>query len=137
MAHYNLGEVLQQEGKMREAVAHYQKALEARPDFAAACNSLAWVLATSPEAAIRSGARAIELAEAGQRLSGGSNPMSVATLAAAYAEAARYPEAVETAKRALRLATAQTKTALVNRLQAQIALYQTGSPYRDTSLVPR
>jgi hypothetical protein len=52
-------------------------------------------------------------------------------LAAAYAEAGRFPEAVETAKRALALAAAQNKTAEADRLRRQITLYQAGFPYRD------
>ena len=131
LAHHNLGQILQQEGQVREAVIHFQKALEIQPDFAPACNSLAWVLATSPDASVRDGARAIELAEAAERSSRGNNPTFTATLAAAYAEARRFPEAIETAKQALQLATAQNRPTLANRLQAQIALYQTGSPYRD------
>ena len=132
LAHHNLGKLLQQQGQVQEAIAHYQKALEIQPDFAPARNSLAWVLATSPEASVRNGVRAIELAEEAQRLSGGSNPMFTATLAAAYAEGRRFPEAKATAERALQLATAQKRTALANRLRAQIALYQAGSPYRDS-----
>jgi tetratricopeptide (TPR) repeat protein len=131
LAHYNLGQLLQQEGQVREAVTHFQKALEIQPDFAPACNSLAWVLATSPDASVRDGARAIELSEAAQRSSRGNNPTFIATLAAAYAEAGRFPEAIGTAKQALQLATAQSRPTLANRLQAQIALYQAGSPYRD------
>ncbi len=131
LAHHNLGKLLQQRGQVREAIAHYQKALEIQPDFAPACNSLAWVLATSPEASVRNGVRAIGLAEEAQRLSDGHNPMFIATLAAAYAEGRRFPEAKTTAERALQLATTQNRTALANHLRAQIALYQTGSPYRD------
>jgi tetratricopeptide (TPR) repeat protein len=131
LAHYNLGQMLQQGGQVREAITHFQKALEIQPDLAPACNSLAWVLATSPDASVRDGARAVELAEAAQRSSRGNNPTFTATLAAAYAEARRFPEAIETAKQALQLATAQNRPTLANRLQAQIALYQTGSPYRD------
>ena len=132
MAQQNLGEILQQEGRDQEAVIHFGKALEIQPDFAAAGNSLAWVLATSPEASVRDGARAIALAQGAQQLSRGSNPLFIATLAAAYAEARRFPEAIETANRALQLATAQKRTALASRLQVQIALYQAGAPFRDT-----
>ena len=125
------GEVLQQEGQVRQAVAHYQKALDLRPDFAPACNRLAWILATSPDASVRNGVRAVGLAEGAQRLSGGGHPGVVATLAAAYAEAGRFPEAIETAKSALELAAAQNRTAQADRLRRQITLYQAGLAYRD------
>jgi Flp pilus assembly protein TadD len=90
------------------------------------------VLATSPEALVRNGVRAVELAQEALRLSAGDNPTLIATLAAAYAEAGQFTQAIETARRALQLATAQNRTALGNRVQAEIASYQAGSPYRDT-----
>jgi tetratricopeptide (TPR) repeat protein len=132
LAHHNLGKLLQQEGQVREAIAHYQSALEIQPDFAAARGSLAWVLATSPEASVRHGIRAVELAQEAVRLSGGTDPLLVATLGAAHAETGQFPQAMAAAQRALELATAQNRTALANRVRAEIAAYQTGSPYRDT-----
>ena len=56
-----------------------------------------------------------------------------ATLAAAYAEAGRFPNAVTTAERALQLATDQGNTALAEAIRAQITLYQSGFPYRYNS----
>jgi tetratricopeptide (TPR) repeat protein len=132
LAHHNLGKLLQQEGQVREAVAHYHSALEIQPDFAAARGSLAWVLATSPEASVRDGTRAVQLAQEAVRLSGGTDPLLVATLGAAHAEAGQFSQAMAAAQRALELATAQNRTALANRVRAEIAAYQTGSPYRDT-----
>jgi tetratricopeptide (TPR) repeat protein len=132
-AHFNLAEVLHEAGETREAIAHYKRALEIRPDFAPALDSLAWVLATSPDASVRDGVQAVALAARSGQLSGGRNPRFVATLAAAYAEVGRLPEAVATAERALRLATAQGKAALAGRLRTQVALYQTGAPYREAS----
>jgi tetratricopeptide (TPR) repeat protein len=129
-AHFNLGEVLRETGETREAIAHYRRALEIRSDFAAALDSLAWVLATSPDASMRDGVQAVALAARAEQISGGRNPGFVATLAAAYAEVGRFPEAVATAERALRLATAQGKAVLAARLRTQVALYQAGAPYR-------
>jgi tetratricopeptide (TPR) repeat protein len=130
-AHFNLGEVLREEGETREAIAHYRRALEIRPDFAPALDSLAWALATSPDVSMRDGVQSVALATRAEQISGGRNPGFAATLAAAYAEVGRFPEAVATAERALRLATAQGKAALAARLRTQVALYQTGAPYRE------
>ena len=60
------------------------------------------------------------------------NPAILGTLAAAYAEAGRFPEALATAQHALELATAQTNTAQMDILRANIALYQARLPLRDT-----
>jgi len=132
--HNNLGNALRQKGRVSEAIAHYQKALEIRPQSVPVQNNLAWVLATCPEASLRNGAKAVELAQQANQLSSNPNPLILRTLAAAYAEAGRFPEAVTTAQRALQLATAQTNSELANDLEMQIRLYQAGSPFRDTSL---
>lgn len=132
VAHFNLGEVLREAGETREAVGHYRRALEIRPDFAPALDSLAWVLATSPDASLRDGVEAVVLAARAQEISGGRNSGFVATLAAAYAEVGRFPEAIATAERALRMATSQGKPERAERLQTQVTLYKAGTPYRET-----
>jgi uncharacterized protein YqfA (UPF0365 family) len=53
------------------------------------------------------------------------------TLAAAYTEAGRFPEAAQTARRALALATQQNKQPLVEALKARIILYEARTPYRE------
>jgi hypothetical protein len=57
-----------------------------------------------------------------------TNPTIVTTLAVAYAETGRFPEAITNAKRALQLATSQNNAALVDALEAQLKLYQVGIP---------
>jgi protein O-mannosyl-transferase len=130
--YYNLGLVLLRKGRVDEAIAHFQKAIEGRPDSADARNSLAWVLATSPQASVRNGARAVELAQQAERLSEGRNPMILGTLAAAYAEAGRFTDAVATAQQALQLATAQSNAALANAFEQHIKLYRAGLPFHGT-----
>ena len=95
-------------------------------------NQLAWVLATCAEASVRNGAEAVELAQRAAQLSGGREPAILGTLAAAYAEAGRFPEAVQTARKALELATQQNKQALARSIQAKLPLYQAGTPFRQT-----
>jgi Flp pilus assembly protein TadD len=130
--HNNLGAALVQKGQFEDAVAHYQKALELRPEYPGACNNLAWVLATSPQSAIRNGARAVQLARQANQLTSGGNLVILRTLAAAYAEAGRFPEAIETANQALQLATTQGNSAWANTLQKETKLFQAGSPLRDS-----
>jgi Flp pilus assembly protein TadD len=127
----NLGYALYLGGDVPQAVEHYKKSLELRPQNAATCKNLAWILATSPEASVRNGAKAVELAEQAVRLSGGSDPVFVGTLAAAYAESGQFSEAVKTARQAQQLAAAQNNTPLGDALQAQIGLYQAGTPFRE------
>jgi tetratricopeptide (TPR) repeat protein len=133
-AHANLGTVFLQKGQVAEAMVHFQKVLELQPQNIQVLNNLAWMLATSPDASVRNGTRAIGLAQQAEQLSGGKDPAIITILAAAYAEAGRFPEAVTTAQQALQLASIQTNTAVLNALQTQIKCYQAGSPFRDTSL---
>jgi len=74
----------------------------------------------------------LELAQQAERLSGGTVPAILGTLAAAQAECGQFPEAVATAQRALELACAQTNSAQVHALRAQIELYRANTPLRDT-----
>jgi len=92
------------------------------------------VFATYPEESVRNGTQAVQLAEQALKLSGGKNPIIFRTLAAAYAESGRFPEAVDTAQRGLELATSQGNTGLATEFQSNILLYGAGIPLRDTSL---
>ena len=92
-------------------------------------NSLAWLLAVCPQANLRNGDQAVKLAQQANALTGGENPEILRTLAAAFAEAGRFPEAVETVQRALPLANAQSNARLAGQLQSEMKLYQAGRPY--------
>ena len=94
-------------------------------------NDLAWVLATSPEASLRNGKEAVQLARQAVKLGGGKQPALLDTLAAAYAEAGQFPDAVATARDALQRATAQGNQHLVESLRKRIKLYGEGQPWRN------
>jgi Flp pilus assembly protein TadD len=128
-ANYNLGLALLKKGNVDEAIAQFQKALQVKPDYAEAQNNLAWVLATCPQASLRNGNKAVELAQRANQLTGDGNPVVLGTLAAAYAEAGRFPEAVATAQRALQVAEAQSNPALADAIRSQMKLYQAGTPF--------
>ncbi len=132
-AHNNLGTTLLEKGLAREAAAHYEQAARINPKDPLALNNFAWILATSPEASLRDGARAVELAQRANQISGGNHPTFLQTLAAAYAESGRFAEADETAERALSLATAQGNYPLAEAIRSGRNLYQAGMPMRDSS----
>ena len=126
----NLGVALVRTGNVEEALAHWREALRAEPNHLAVLNQTARVLATSPEASVRNGAEAVALAERAARLSGGREPEILDTLAAAYAEAGRFPEAIETTRRAVTLALEANNQSLAEVLRARIALYEAKMPLR-------
>jgi tetratricopeptide (TPR) repeat protein len=131
--YYNLGRAFHQKGMAAEAMANYQKAIELQPQFIPAQRNLAWMLATWPEPSVRNGDKAVALAEKANQFSKNKDPLMLRTLAAAYAEAGRFPEAVAMAKQALALAVAQSNTRLIKVLPAEIGLYQTNSPCRSVN----
>jgi tetratricopeptide (TPR) repeat protein len=134
-AHYLLGNALYRTGRVAEAIRHYEKAIQLSPDHIEARNDLAWILACDPDPSIRNGARAVALALRADQLSGGQNPVVTGTLAAGYAEAGKFSDAVAAGKRACQAALAQTNNALAELLKRRLTFYQAGSPWRDTSEV--
>ena len=101
-------------------------------------NNLAWKLATSEKTNIRNGKRAVQLAEHACVLTQyGVTPM-VGTLAAAYAEAERYDDAIATAQKACALAEKSREQDLLIRNQELLALYRSHQPYHEPleKLVP-
>jgi tetratricopeptide (TPR) repeat protein len=86
-------------------LAQFRKAIQIQSELRRALNNLAWVLAASPDAELRNGAEAVRLAERACELTHYGEPLFIGTLAAAYAEAGRFPEAVTTAEKAEQLAT--------------------------------
>jgi protein O-mannosyl-transferase len=131
-AHYHLALALSAQGKFRDAILHYRAAVKARPDFPEALNNLAWMLATQPDPQLRDGQQALDLAERACRLTEYKRAFMVGTLAAAYAEAGRFPEAVAAAEKAKALAEkANDKEVAATNLKL-LVLYRSGRPYRDT-----
>jgi hypothetical protein len=53
------------------------------------------------------------------------------TLSAAYAEAGRFPNAIEVEQQAIAVATQQGKTALTSTLQAHLTRYESHAPLRE------
>jgi tetratricopeptide (TPR) repeat protein len=129
-AHYNMGFALQKKGLWKDAKAHYEKAVELKPDYAKAMRGLAYVLATSADASLRDGKRAVVLAQKASQLTGGTDPMTLATLAAAQAEVGDFTEAVKTQKEAIRMSEAKGLTSLAGMLEQNLRRFQSGQPLR-------
>jgi protein O-mannosyl-transferase len=123
------GSALRGLGRYREAIGQYEKALSLDPSHLPAYYQLAWLLATCPDAEIRDGHRAVDLALKAERLTGGTNPEVLDGLAAAYAAAGQFSEALETAGRGIELARKQGNRALLESIGSRLRLYQAGRPY--------
>jgi protein O-mannosyl-transferase len=124
---------LEEKGNPAEAMQHYQKALEIAPSSIPTLTNLAWLLATSQDASVRNGPKAVELARQADRLTGGANTLVLRTLAAAYAENGEFANAIRTARSAMQLTRMQGEESLTTDLDQQIRLYQLHMPYRETT----
>ncbi|NLF17785.1 MAG: tetratricopeptide repeat protein [Lentisphaerae bacterium] len=133
-----LGLTLAEDGLFQAAVEYLNAALGVRPDFVPALIGLAHLRATCPEDAWRNGAEAVEKAARAVALEDGRNPFALDTLAAAYAEAGRFTEAVATAQRAIGLLErSAVPPEVIADCRQRLALYTAGQPYRsDAGLRP-
>ena len=117
------------------AVNDLQGAIKLDGKSALAWNDLAWIRATAPDDSIRNGRESVRAAQKANALTTAPNYTSIDTLAAAYAEAADYPRAVEAEKRALSLAGTQIKDAarakkFQDGASARLHLFEQHQPYR-------
>ena len=127
----HLGMMLQRKGSAAEAAAEYRRAIESNSNLTAALNNLAWLLATHPDDALRNGAEAVELAKRACELTEEREPIFIGTLAAAYAEAGQFAEAIATAEKARKLALELGQGEIVRRNGELLELYQAGKPVRE------
>jgi tetratricopeptide (TPR) repeat protein len=132
-ARESLGLAFLEQGKTKEAMDCWQRALDLDPDRLPIRNNLAWLLATTPDASLRDGAKALALATRSDETTGGTNTIILRTLAAAYAETGRFGDASSTARHALGLAVEQKSDTLADKLRSEIKLYQAGLPVRDAA----
>jgi len=116
-------------GRVEEAIAAYDDILRRVPADLDALNNVAWIRATHAQAAHRDGAAAVRLAERARDASPQPVAVLYSTLAAAYAEAGRFPEAVAAGERAVALARAAGADEEAGRYRRQLDLYRAGRPF--------
>jgi len=120
-----------QQGDFAGAVASYRLALQTHPDLPDLLNNLGWLLAACPDARIRNGAQAVKHAGRACELTHyGLTPM-VGTLAAAYAEAGRFDDAISMAEKACMMASEAGEQGLLKRNQELLVLYRAHKPYHE------
>ncbi len=131
--HNDLGVALAQEGRVDEALVHFAEALRIRPDWAGPMTNLAWFMATRKGAEFYNPQEAVRLAERACELTNYSKADFLNTLAASYAAAGRFTEAVSTAQKALELAKSSGQDGLMEEIQGHLALYKAGQPFVESS----
>jgi len=117
-------------GRVEEAVAQYRKLLEADAGDLDAMNAVAWIRATHSDPAHRNAEEAVLLAESARDRSPEENAVLFDTLAAAYAEAGRYEDAVAACERAVEIARRNGEVQNVERFTEQLRLFRDSKPFR-------
>ncbi len=115
-------------GDFPDALADFDLAIRQDPKNPAGLNGKAWFLATCPDAQYRNGAMAIDLAK--RALARSDSAAVRDTLAAAYAEAGQFDEAVAEEQRAIEIERKSSATPGA-QYESHLAVYKDRHPYRD------
>ncbi len=100
------------------------------PESPLVINAMAWLLATCRDDAFRDGVKAVRLAEKACQITNQKAPEFLDTLAAAYAEAGRFEDAVATQRRAIQVAMEAKLLEAAENFKQRLELYEAGKPYR-------
>ena len=116
-------------GQTKQSLEQYHELLKRKPNNIEVLNGLAWVLAVTKDTKFKNPSDAIKYAEKASKLTDHNNPAMLDTLATAYASANRFDKAIETAKKALKLANLAGQKDLANEIKKRIKLYQAGKTH--------
>jgi tetratricopeptide (TPR) repeat protein len=131
VTYIQLAKVLGQDGQFAEAIATLQSGLSTNNPNPAIANEYAWLLVTCPVPELRNAPQAIEIGEELVKATARRSPQPLDTLAAAYAEAGRFDDAVAAAREAAALAAAGNQADLTIGLKARLALYASRRAYHQ------
>jgi tetratricopeptide (TPR) repeat protein len=144
---HNLVFALFQSGHNVEAMSNFLQAAESDPESfdrflhsvetdtnqIELANNLAWAFATNPERKFRNGDYAVELATSACKMTGFKVTACIGTLAAAYAEAGRFDDAISASEKAIALAKQNGETDLLQKNQELLQQFRAHQPYHETS----
>ncbi|MHC4064804.1 MAG: tetratricopeptide repeat protein [Planctomycetota bacterium] len=117
--------------QVAEGIRLCKQGLEQTPKSPLLANTLAWILATCPDETHRDGPAAVRWAEQACELTKNANAVLLDTLAAAYAEAGRFEDAVKAQRQTIKLTTQAGASEQLEAYRARLALYEAGQPYRE------
>ena len=118
-------------GKTKAAVENYYQILKREPERIEVLNDLAWILAVTEDADVRNPADSVKFAQKVCDLTKYTQPEKLDTLAAAYAAAGNFTQAVSTAEKAIELAEADGKKELAHQIHSRLELYKANKPYHE------
>lgn len=129
LAHRGRGDAALAIGDHKSALADLERALELEPENDSVLNNLAWLLATSPDEAIRDGRRAIDIATKACERTEWKESHILSTLAAAYAETGDFKTARRYSQQAVDIDG--TPEEVLRQLRDELASYEREQPWRE------
>lgn len=133
LAYYSRADIYLSMGEHAKAIEDYERAYEINKEYPNLLNNFAWTLATSTEASVRDGKRAVQLALEACEVSDYKKPHILSTLAAAYAESRDWNNARKWSQKAVELATEDIK----ETLQKELEFYKKKKPWRENKAEER
>jgi tetratricopeptide (TPR) repeat protein len=112
------------------AIKDMEEAMRRAPDRAGITNDYAWTLATNPKDSVRDGTKAIEYAKKACHMNDYKHAPTIDTLAAAYAEAGDWEDAVKWQQEAITLAEKESPDD-VKGMKERLELYKGKKPFRE------
>ena len=110
----------------------YREAMRLKNDWPAPINGAAWILATHPDPDARNPEEAVRLAASAAKLTNNQNPAVLDTLAASYAAAGNFDEAIAAAEMALERMARIGNQELTEAVRARLELYRQGRQYVES-----
>jgi Flp pilus assembly protein TadD len=126
-----LASILLRRGQVAEALRQFNWAQRLNPGNAEVYNNQAMIWASSSEASLRDGLRAVRAATRANELTGWKNPDFLDTCAAAYAEAGDFVRAVTCQTKAIDLASNESQK---NDFRLRLKLYEAKQPYHEPAV---
>jgi len=116
-------------GRRREAADLLSRFLQSAPDCAGCRHYLARLWAAAPEASLRDGTKALQVAR--ELVASARDVARTETLAMALAETGDFEAAQQEQRKALRQARRAERDDLLERVEGRLTLYQAGRPCRE------
>jgi tetratricopeptide (TPR) repeat protein len=123
------GRALTETRRPEEAIIEYRAAVVLKPDSVPCLINFAWLLSAHSNASVRQPIEAVQLSERAAAFTNYASADAMDVLAAAYASAGRFNDAVRAGTEALRLLERTPHGALVNGVRARVGLYRRHVPF--------